>query len=216
MSMGDLSRRLALPFVLLRMQGARMRADDLTRAVLLALSIILLPGVTFAQEIPDPSKVAPEYREFVQQRRVETHAVTNPGIDKITHYGHLKEISAAFRKDRTRFTANSRAIVVHVFYSGPVGFGFTLGRRISRMIHNPVVVYNYTSNTKPAYAWSIEQIPLSGRDRKCCARELHRAEGPISVSEARPPELRFGSCSTIGTPDCGSRTSPQVSPLALS
>lgn len=59
-----------------------MRAHDLTRAVLLALSIILLPSVTFAQEIPDPSKVAPEYREFVQQRRVEIvrrlAAVTKP------------------------------------------------------------------------------------------------------------------------------------------
>lgn len=38
----------------------------------------------------------------------------------------------------------------------------------------------------------------------------------MSVSEVRPPELRFGSCSTIGTPDCGSRTSRQMSPLALS
>lgn len=45
---------------------------------------------------------------------------------------------------------------IHVFYAGPVSVGFSLGRRISRTIHNRVFVYNYNAKASPAYAWGID------------------------------------------------------------
>ncbi|MBB4377263.1 SAVED domain-containing protein [Bradyrhizobium sp. SBR1B] len=100
--------------------------------------------------------VAGPYRDY-------SISIGKPGIDKVTHYGQVDEISAAFRSvlDEIHGELPSN-LVVHLFYSGPVGLGFTLGRRISRTIHNPVVVYNYTANTKPAYAWSVE-VTKEGR-----------------------------------------------------
>lgn len=100
--------------------------------------------------------VAGPYRDY-------SISIGKPGIDKITHYSQVEEVSVAFRKilDEIHDELPSN-LVVHVFYSGPVGLGFSLGRRISKTIHNPVIVYNYTSNTKPAYAWSVE-VTKEGR-----------------------------------------------------
>ena len=42
----------------------------MTRAVILGL-ILLAPVVTFAQNMPDPNKVAPEYRDLAEKRRAE-------------------------------------------------------------------------------------------------------------------------------------------------
>ena len=79
------------------------------------------------------------------------------GIDKITHYGQLEAICIAFRQVLDEIHAElPRNVTVHVFYAGPVSVGFALGRRISRTIHNPVIAYNYTANTNPAYAWGVE------------------------------------------------------------
>jgi hypothetical protein len=39
--------------------------------ITLALLALLLPGTSFAQEIPDPNRVAPEYRDLAEHRRAE-------------------------------------------------------------------------------------------------------------------------------------------------
>jgi hypothetical protein len=121
------------------------------------ISCVIRVEVSYAVRPDDVAEVvAGPYRDY-------SISIGKPGIDKITHYGQVEEISAAFRKilDEIHGELPSN-LAVHVFYSGPVGLGFTLGRRISRTIHNPVAVYNYTSNTKPAYAWSVE-VTKEGR-----------------------------------------------------
>jgi hypothetical protein len=108
-------------------------------------------SVSYAVRAADVAEVvAGPYREY-------SISIGKPGIDKVTHYSQVEEISAAFRKvlDQVHNELPSN-LVVHVFYAGPVGLGFTLGRRISKTIHNPVVAYNYTASSRPAYAWSVE------------------------------------------------------------
>ncbi|WP_316200857.1 MULTISPECIES: SAVED domain-containing protein [unclassified Bradyrhizobium] len=119
--------------------------------------------VSYAVRAEDVSEVVGSpYRDY-------SISIGKPGIDKITHYGQVEEISSAFRKILDEIHAELPSnLVVHVFYSGPVGLGFTLGRRISRTIHNPVVVYNYTASTKPAYAWSVE-VTKEGRPEEMVA-----------------------------------------------
>ncbi|WP_246207534.1 SAVED domain-containing protein [Bradyrhizobium rifense] len=128
-------------------------------------------GVTRARTIDPPHPIACVIRVEVSYAVRPDHvaevvagpyrdysiSIGKPGIDKVTHYGQVEEISSAFRKLLDEIHAELPSnVVVHVFYSGPVGLGFTLGRRISRTIQDPVVVYNYTANTTPAYAWSVE------------------------------------------------------------
>lgn len=115
------------------------------------IACVIRVEVSYAVRPDDVAEVvAGPYRDY-------SISIGKPGIDKVTHYGQVEEISSAFRKLLDEIHAELPSnVVVHVFYSGPVGLGFTLGRRISRTIHNPVVVYNYTANTKPAYAWSVE------------------------------------------------------------
>jgi hypothetical protein len=64
---------------------------------------------------------------------------------------------------------------------------------------------------------SSTNVPINW-SRAWCSGPLPpaRRNFPISVRDVRPPELAFGWCSTIATPDRGSRTSRQTSPLALS
>ncbi|MCJ2011056.1 SAVED domain-containing protein [Methylobacterium sp. J-076] len=97
-----------------------------------------------AKIIPGP------YREYTL--RIET-----PAIDKVTHYGQVHAICKLFRQalDEIHNELDS-SLPVHVFYSGPVSLGFSLGRQISRTIHNRVFVYNYTSQNNPAYAWGVD------------------------------------------------------------
>ncbi len=40
------------------------------RSIILGL-MLLFPAVAFAQNMPDPSKVAPEYRDLAEKRRAE-------------------------------------------------------------------------------------------------------------------------------------------------
>lgn len=80
---------------------------------------------------------------------------------------------------------------------------------------NPASLPERGSRSRPRQ--SSRSVPISWSSAWCSGPlPSVRRNCPISVSEVRPPELRFGSCSTIGTPDCGSRTSRQMSPLALS
>jgi hypothetical protein len=114
-------------------------------------------SVSYAVRGADVAEVvAGPYREY-------SVSIAKPGIDKVTHYGQVEEIGAAFRKVLDEIHDElPRNLIVHVFYAGPVGLGFTLGRRISKTIHNPVVAYNYTASSRPAYAWSVE-VTKEGR-----------------------------------------------------
>jgi hypothetical protein len=62
-------------------------------------------------------------------------------------------ICAAFRKviDDDHIRGNR----LHIFYSGPVSLGFSLGQRINPTIHGEVRVYNYDAGASPKYNWDI-------------------------------------------------------------
>nr|WP_292790320.1 SAVED domain-containing protein [Nostoc sp. NMS7] len=78
-------------------------------------------------------------------------------IDAISHYSQVNKICQAFRQVLDDLHNRlDKSLVVHIFYTGPVSLGFSLGRRISRTIHHQVIVYNYTANTQPCYAWGIK------------------------------------------------------------
>jgi hypothetical protein len=84
-------------------------------------------------------------------------SIANPTIDAVRTYDQVNALVEALRRtlDEIHNELPSN-LVVHLFYSGPVSVGFSLGRTISRTIHNRVIVYNYTSSTTPAYAWGVE------------------------------------------------------------
>jgi hypothetical protein len=84
-------------------------------------------------------------------------SIASPTIDAVRTYAQVNAIVEALRKtlDEIHNELPSN-LIVHLFYSGPVSVGFSLGRTISRTIHNRVIVYNYTSSTRPAYAWGVE------------------------------------------------------------
>ncbi len=78
-------------------------------------------------------------------------------IDAITHYSQVNELCQAFRQVLDDLhTRVDKSVIVHVFYSGPVSLGFSLGRQISRTVHHLVIVYNYTARTSPRYAWGVK------------------------------------------------------------
>jgi hypothetical protein len=114
-------------------------------------------AVSYAVGASDPADfVGGPYREY-------SISIGKPGIDKVTYYGQVEAICSTFRRVLDEIHDElPRNLTVHLFYAGPVSVGFGLGRRISRTIHNPVIVYNYTASTRPAYAWGVE-VTKEGR-----------------------------------------------------
>ena len=103
-----------------------------------------------------PEVVAGPYREYLI-------SVGKPGIDKVTHYKQVEALVSVFRTVLDEIHDElPNNLIVHVFYAGPVSVGFSLGRRISRTIHNPLIVYNFTASIKPSYAWGVE-VTKEGR-----------------------------------------------------
>ena len=83
-------------------------------------------------------------------------AIAHPKIDSITTYGQVEKLARAFREVLDEILGQVGSTKpVHVFYAGPVSLGFSLGRQISRTLHPPVTVYNYTARANPAYAWGV-------------------------------------------------------------
>jgi hypothetical protein len=121
------------------------------------IACVVRIAVSYAVQAADAAEVVGgPYREYAI-------SIGKPGIDKVTHYSQVEAICAAFRKVLDEIHDElPRNLVVHVFYAGPVSVGVTLGRRISRTIHNPVIAYNYTASTRPAYAWGVE-VTKEGR-----------------------------------------------------
>jgi hypothetical protein len=115
------------------------------------VAVVIKIAISFDISQSDVDDVVPQPYEDIQIE-VETRR-----IDAITHYSQISEICKAFRKVLDDLHARvDKSIVVHLFYAGPVSLGFSLGRRISRTIHHQVIVYNYTSDTSPRYAWGIK------------------------------------------------------------
>jgi hypothetical protein len=121
------------------------------------IACVVRIAVSYAVGAADPSEiVGGPYREY-------SISIGKLGIDKITHYKQVEALASAFRGVLDEIHDElPRNLIVHVFYAGPVSVGFSLGRRISRTIHNPVIVYNYTASTRPAYAWGVE-VTKEGR-----------------------------------------------------
>jgi hypothetical protein len=121
------------------------------------IACVVRIAVSYSVGAADPSEVvAGPYREYAI-------SIGKPGIDRVTHYKQVEVLASAFRRVLDEIHDElPRNLIVHVFYAGPVSVGFSLGRRISRTIHNPVIVYNYTASTRPAYAWGVE-VTKEGR-----------------------------------------------------
>lgn len=101
----------------------------------------------------DDSSVA----EVVREPAVSaTLRLDPPRLDAVTAYSQVEELSRAFRSvlDGLRSRLPSHA-TVHVFYAGPSSVGVSLGRQISSSIHNRTLVYNYSREATPHYAWAI-------------------------------------------------------------
>lgn len=114
-------------------------------------AVVIRISVSYPVSAIEPSKIiAGPYREYEL-------SVSRPGVDKVSHYQHVNDMCRLFREslDEIHNQLDSR-LHVHIFYAGPVSLGFSLGRQISRTIHNRVLVYNYTSQTSPAYRWGID------------------------------------------------------------
>lgn len=114
-------------------------------------AVVIRIEISYPVAPAEVSKIIPTgYREYKL-------TIANPGIDKITHYGQVEAICVLFRnildEVHNQLSAN---LPIHVFYAGPVSLGFSLGRRISRTIHNQVFVYNFTAQTNPGYSWGID------------------------------------------------------------
>jgi hypothetical protein len=114
-------------------------------------AVVIRIGISYPV---DPAKVAEiiptGYREY-------DLTIKKPGLGKITHYSQVEVLCALFRQILDE-VHNELAgeVLVHVFYSGPVSLGFSLGRRISRTIHNRVFVYNFVAQDVPSYSWGID------------------------------------------------------------
>jgi hypothetical protein len=121
------------------------------------IACVVRIAVSYGVNAVDPAEVVGgPYRDY-------SISIGKPGIDKMTHYAQVEAICSAFRQVLDEIHNElPRNLIVHVFYAGPVSVGFTLGRRISRTIHNPVIVYNYTASSRPAYAWGVE-VTKEGR-----------------------------------------------------
>ncbi|MEP4548457.1 MAG: SAVED domain-containing protein [Saccharospirillum sp.] len=62
------------------------------------------------------------------------------------------EFRLSLEKIKNNFPNRQR---IHVFYAGPVSLCFALGRCINERIDPEIIVYNYSSKSKPRYSWSL-------------------------------------------------------------
>ena len=79
--------------------------------------------------------------------------IEQPQIDAVRTWQDVRNISSAFRTEID--SPQVRGKRIHVFFSGPVSLGFSLGQQISPTIHGEVHVYNYNASKSPPYEWSI-------------------------------------------------------------
>jgi hypothetical protein len=114
-------------------------------------SVVVRIEISYPISVADPADIiSSPFREY-------SLAVSKPGIDKITHYKQIEALSVAFREIMDEIhNETPNHLIVHVFYAGPVGLGFSLGRRISKTIHNRTIVYNYNSKSMPTYSWGVD------------------------------------------------------------
>ena len=87
--------------------------------------------------------------------KVEINA-RHPMRQLIVNHHQVDQVCDEFRllleKIKSHFPNRQR---IHVFYAGPVSLCFALGRCISERIDPEIIVYNYSSKSKPRYSWSL-------------------------------------------------------------
>ena len=122
-------------------------------------SAVIRISVSYPVELADIKEIIPEPFDDIELR------INDIGIDRITHYGQVREIVAAFR---SALDSSMRRIPrggeVHLFYAGPMSLGFSLGKAISPSIHPKVAAYNHTRQSQPRYSWGVtvnspDQLP---------------------------------------------------------
>jgi hypothetical protein len=79
--------------------------------------------------------------------------IDKPRIDAIQTFDDVLNICAAFRTEIDGDHIRGKRL--HIFYSGPVSLGFSLGQRISPTIHGEVRVYDYDAGATPKYNWDV-------------------------------------------------------------
>lgn len=91
--------------------------------------------------------------EFVTLKSISLNPIK---LDSINNATEIKDISKIFRESIDQIISEHPDItLIHLFYSGPVSLAINLGRKISKRTDPKFLVYNYMSNTKPNYKWSI-------------------------------------------------------------
>jgi hypothetical protein len=93
--------------------------------------------------------------------------VREPKIDLISHEGQIEQLASFFRQvlDEVH-NAMPPDTPLHVFCSAPVSAVFRLGQTISRTIHGPVFVYNYSARETPKYSWALDVNAPEGSPRQ--------------------------------------------------
>lgn len=79
--------------------------------------------------------------------------ITEPRIDAVRSCEDLTGIASIFRREIDSDQVRGKRL--HIFYSGPVSLGFSLGQQIRPSIHGEVRVYNYDASACPPYEWSV-------------------------------------------------------------
>lgn len=80
----------------------------------------------------------------------------NPQRQIVTNQYQIDTICAEFRRALEAIKNNyPNRQRIHLFYSGPVSLCFALGRCVSERIDPELVVYNYSTKSKPRYSWSL-------------------------------------------------------------
>ncbi|WP_161624242.1 SAVED domain-containing protein [Spongiibacter marinus] len=98
-----------------------------------------------------------------------------PTRQLITSHDQIAQVCTEFRKTleviKNKFPNRRR---IHVFYAGPVSLSFALGRCISERIDPEIIVYNYSSQSIPKYAWSLS---FNNPDHPSARFNAHHAAG---------------------------------------
>lgn len=100
----------------------------------------------------------------------------SPKIDVVTHEGQIATLCAHFRQVLdTVHNEMPPDTPLHVFCAGPVSAVFRLGQTISRTIHGPVFVYNYSARESPRYAWAIDVNAPDGSSGQLWTAQMTKA-----------------------------------------
>jgi hypothetical protein len=79
----------------------------------------------------------------------------NIGLDSITDFNEIIELSKEFRKIIDSIIQKSNIEIIHIFYAGPPSLAVNLARKISRRTDPKFIIYNYMNSQSPKYKWGL-------------------------------------------------------------